>query len=433
MNFSKKLLLGIAFLAMVTVSCIPATFSWYSHINFAVSDKMSLAQNDLPVSVKSAENTISSVTYLADANGQMEFTDKSGQSHNKETVTSISVTPAEIVKYYKTVLKNTGDNDVMVDLGAPNMPNDADFYIGTVSPTLNEKAYASRAERSKVSDNTVRIYFKTCVSFENGAVANTFWNVDNGTLEEDLVNHPAGNNSTTNDINIAFTVNDTMTVKRMTKCSGTDNTIQNTTTAVYYYDVPINASSFFFFNHWYLKETSNQEWNRTIDITDFTAGRLYYLTGGNIDSKWKEYAVKNVDTDLVAVNQYYSSVRMSHGVGVFTDIALRKTGDDENFVPEYYGQSISYTSNDTDVATVNRDGIITPVGYGSAVITTTITGKYGDTRVITTNLDIPQNIPQISIIKNVKVPAGETVEVDWYALNKSTSETMTTGNIYFTL
>lgn len=415
MKISKKLLTVVALLAMVVISCVPATFSWYSHKQSLDGKKLNLNKDNLPVSVKSTEGTLSMTTYLSDEHGEASST----------TATSVSVTSAEKVKYYKTVFTNSGTNDVMVDLEAPNMPNNADFYIGTVSPTLNEKAYASRAVRNKVTDNTVRVYFKTHSTHSSywGSYTNAF-NPNNAV---------GSSNGTTNDFNIAYTVGTTETLARMSQCSIADNTSDGTgRTDVYYYDVPSNATSFYFFNHWYLCSSSNREWNRTIDITNLTAGRLYYLTGGTVDSKWKEYNVRDIDTDLVAVNQYYKSIQMSYGTGVFTDVTLHKTGDDENFIPEYYGSGISYSSNNQSVAQVNKDGIITPVTSGTANITTTITGKYGDTRQITTTVNIPQNISQVPIIKNVKVAAGETVEVDWYALNNG-SATMTTGNLYYTL
>ena len=84
MNFSKKLLLGLAFLAMVSVSFIPATFSWYPHKDNANGKKMNYMQ-DLPVSVKSGSGTISMNTYISDANG--DATD--------ETVSAISVSPSQ--------------------------------------------------------------------------------------------------------------------------------------------------------------------------------------------------------------------------------------------------------------------------------------------------------------------------------------------------
>lgn len=417
MKISKKLIAVIALAAFTLLSCVSVSFSWYSHNKSAEGTRLKLSQENIPISVKSATNTVSSTTYIANEKGEATTT----------AATRISVTSAEKIKYYKTTFKNTGSNDVMVDLETTNMPNNADFYIGTLSPTLNEKAYASRAVRTKVSDNTVRVYFKTHSSH------NAYWgSYTTAFYPNDAI---GSSNRTTNDFNLAYTVGTTETMVRMNRCSGTDSTSDGTgRTDVYYYDVPSNASSFYFFNHWYLCASTDRNWNRTTDITDLSPGKLYYLNGGNVDGQWKAYSVRATDDTLVAVNQHYKSVRMSTGTGVFTDIGLKKSSeDDPDFIPEYYGSSITYSSSNTAVATVNRDGIITPVASGTATITTTITGRYGDTRTIQTTVEIPQNIPQVTVIKNVRVPAGESVEVDWYALNKSASATMTTAAFLLTL
>ena len=410
MKISKKLLMAAALSAMVLLSCVPATFSWYSHSKEYNGTKLNVSEDNFPVSVKSAADCVSYATYISNEKGEATST----------AANYINVTPAEKVKYYKTTFTNSGTNDVMVDLETLNLPNNADFSIGTVSPTINEKAYASRAVRNKVSDNTVRVYFRPVNDFK--AYCGTY-----------VTGDVTFNTGITNDMNIAYRLSgdSSDTYKKLNLC-GTSYNSSTPANYYFYYDVPSNIDYFYFFNHWYIASDSNKEWNRTINITDITPGRLYYLTGQKVDEKYKEYAVSAVDTDLVAVNQYYSSVRMSHGTGVFSDITLHKTGDDENFIPEYYGSSIAYSSSNTTVAQVNKDGIITPVGYGIATITTTITGKYGDTRQVTTTLEIPQQISHVPIIKNVRVPAGESVAVDWYALNKSTEDTMTTTAFLFT-
>ena len=450
MKTIKKLVIFTFAVILATVSLAPSTYSWYTHNGTESGNKIGYSDN-IPISVKSAQNTVSMTTNIADSNGEIisrsKYQEKNGAAYPTVTTGSAeansgdNVTAAKIsvagnaVKYYKTTFTNSGTNDVFVDLNVKTMPNNADFYIGTTSPTVNEKAYASRAVRTKATGTTVRVYFKTYSGYSS------FWAVDNGSLD---TSHSVGSsNTTTNDINIAYTVNGDETMAMMTKCPTGDSvpegqTLDGGTTKVYYYDVPSNASSFYFFNHWYMYSSSNREWNRTIDITDLTAGKLYYLNGGRVDEKYKAYTARAVDTNLVAVNTYYSNVRMSMGNAVYADIGLKKTSDAEDFIPEYYGASISYSSASTSIATVNIDGLITPKSQGSTNITTTITGRYGDTKTLTTAVSIPASISEVPIITNVRVPAkqGTTagkVEIDWYALNKSTSATMTTGNIFYTL
>ena len=427
MKTTKKLaVLGLA-AVLAAVSFIPSTFSWYTRES-TEGRKFNYNNANLPISIKSAADTITMSTYISDANGNATTT----------AVNAIDVAPGEI-KYYKTTFTNSGSNDIYLDFGTSNLGNDADFIIGTVSPTLNEKAYASRPERTKVTSSYVRVYFKTYSGFLS------YWGTDSGSLD---TTHDVGNeNTTSNDINIAYTVNGTETMAMMKKCPTESASDASGTTKVYYFDLPSNTTSYYFFNHWYLCSASNREWNRTIDISDLTAGKLYYLNGSKVDEKYKAYTAKPVDTELVALNSYYNYVRMSQGTSVFADIGLKKSSDDPDFVPEYYGKSISYSSSDTSVAKVNGDGIITPVSGGTAIITTTITGRYDDTTSketdvlkIKTTVDIPSSISQVPIITNVKVPAraneqnGE-VEIDWYALNKSnkSDKRMTTSGLFYTI
>lgn len=446
MKTIKKLSV-IAFVLILTTICcsIPSTFSWYSHNADAEGKKINYHDN-LPVSIKSDDTSglglVSVKTYTSDENGVA--------TTNEVTAINVpkNVSKPNVIQYYKTVMTNSGSNDVMVDFNVKALPNNADFYIGTTSPTVNQKAYASRPIRTKTAYDKVRVYFKPHDDMLS------YWAVDDGSLD---VEHEVGSsNETTNDINIAYKVNGTETKAMMTKCTNedTDTSGSVTTTGlvskkVYWFDLPSNTESFYFFNHWYQKSDSNREWNRTIDITDLTAGKMYYLTGGKVDEKYKEYAVKSVNTNLVAVNSRYTYVRMSLGNSVFADIGLKKTKDnDEDFVPDYYGSTINYTvtsqtpaSNDPEKSTVisvNRDGLITPVNSGKATITTKITGVFGDEQTLTTDVDIPESITEVPVITNVKIPAAASgdisrVEIDWYAINKSTKDDLTTGNLFFTI
>ena len=468
MKISRKLLVLSMAAVLAAVSFIPSTFSWYTHNGESQGNKINYVRDDLPVSVKSAANTVTATTYIADQNGIATSEVVSG---------GLSVAPDAIthqaVKYYKTVFENTGSNDVMIDFETNHLKNNSDFVFGTVSTVVNEKVFASRAVRSKVTNNTVRIYFKTNSSMSS------YWSKNNGSLVRekgtylpDSTTHmpsdntqqdtegtqaggsvQTGSSGTNNDINLSYTVNGKEVQVKMEKCSKADtstdyNVITNSNTGsnVYFYDIPSSTTSFFFFNHWYLRSTTNREWNRTKNITDVTQGKLYYLTGNTADGNYKEYLAKPVDTDLVALNQYYNNVRMSIGSSVFADIGLKKTSDtaDENFVPDYYGSKISYTSANTSNVTVSSFGLVTPLRSGTATnITTTIEGKFGDTKTVTTKVDIPEYISEIPIIKNLRVPAQGTttpegkaanrVEVDWYVINKSATDTLTTDALYCTI
>ena len=166
MNTTKKLLVIALVAVLAAVSFVPSTFSWYTHNTASDGKKINYNRSDLPVSAKTASGSITMSTVLSD-----EFGEKTSTS-----VTGINNLAAGSMNYYITTLTNDGDNDVMVDLQMKNLINNADFVIGTISPTLNEKAYASRAVRNKVSYTKTRVYFKTNSSYSS------FWAEDNGRL-----------------------------------------------------------------------------------------------------------------------------------------------------------------------------------------------------------------------------------------------------------
>ena len=446
---TTKRLFVLAMIAVLTVvSFMPSTFSWYPHsgldINKDEGKKIHYA-DDLEVSMKTAADTVSLSTIIVDKDGNSINNDLTNQNGINAAANS--------VVHYKTTLNNTGGDDVIVDLDTHKLPNNADFLIGTTFPTINEKAFASRAVRTKASDNLVRVYFKTHNSMAS------YWSVDNGDLinetgtyyydnnqeQEKGTGYEAGSTNqggTTNDINLSYFVGGKEYQVKMSICPTLEsdsnlNDLTGGTNKVYFYDIPSNAEKFFFFNHWYLKSSSNREWNRTLDITDLSAGKLYYLTNNAVDHQWKEYKTREVDTALVALNNYYKSVRMSLGNSVFADIGLKKDSDDEDeeFVPDYFGNTIAYSvQSGSNIVSVNKDGLITPKNEsGNAVIRTTITGKFGDTRYVDTSVSIPENIDEIPIIKNVRIPAGESVDIYWYARNKSTDSTMITDALYITI
>lgn len=436
MKTTKKLIVALMACVIAVAAFAPPTFSWYTHS--ASSDANDILYNaDIPVSAKRG-GAVSAETFVANSDGFTlslgTYTPVDGESASGNSILAkkINLAPdnGKAVKYYKTILENAGSNPVYVDFETDNLPNNADFYIGTISPTLNEKAYASRAVRSKSSYNKIRVYFKTHNTHKD------YWGTYTNTS-----NDAAFNASMTNDFNIAYKrAGGSEQYGRLSLCSGSHST-SNPAASTFFFDLDTDVEYFYFFNHWYMKSSSNREWNRTLDITTLSPGKLYSLTGNSVDGKYKEYSVNSSDnTNLVAVNSYYKSVRLSMGTGVFADIGLKKENEnDPDFIPEYYGASITYSSSNTSVCTVSGEGLITPVNYGDATITTRITGANGDHTDIYTSVSIPEKISQVPIIKNVLVPAAENgesgrVEIDWYALNKSTkNQTMTTTTLYTTL
>ena len=451
----KPIVAALAVLAII--SMIPASFSWYTHNSVQVpnGNKINFIDSTLPVSLSSASGAITMHTVIVD---------KDGNTLTDDQLTQVN---ANSVKHYKTTFTNTGNNDLMVDFNLSNLGNSSDYFIGSESPTLNEKCYASRASREKATGESVRIYFKSHRNLY------PYWTAYEPTpvTADDYTTFKTG---LTNDMNVAYklTTDDTVHYKKLTICNNFSsyedylapsyNSVANNKatvqskidTAVFYADLPVNTEYFFFFDHYYDKDAKNKNWNSTIHITDLSQGKMYVMTGERDGNEYKEYRAEATDTNLTAVIQYYSDVRMSLGSNVTASIGLKKTGDDEDFVPEYYGTEITYTVDnrsgvDTEnLITVNRDGLIIPStntlsdSERTSRVKTTVRGKYGDTKVIYTIVSIPPAIAQVPIIKNIKVAkSGSTtfdgkpanvVDVYWYIKNKSASA-MTGFNIFYTI
>lgn len=106
--------------------------------------------------------------------------------------------------------------------------------------------------------------------------------------------------------------------------------------------------------------------------------------------------------------------------------------------------TINYKYSNTSVATVDPSGVVTGVKSGTATITVTSTGAYGDTITATCNLTVAakeSNVKtDIPIITNVKVngisDVGEatTESIYWYVKNDGSGAlTYTIEDVYLTL
>lgn len=448
MKTTRTKVIVIATALLAVVSLIPSTFSWYTHNSIETGNRMHLEESTLPVSMKTGANTITMKTYTAD--------DKGNRS-DSEISSSLEVA-ANSVQHYQTVFKNTGSDAVMVDFNGSSIGNNSDYFIGTEAPTINEKCYASRAARTKKSSETIRVYFKSNQKFY------PYWTKYEDPGSTEIISSLSG---LTNDMNIAYklsTSND-VTYKKLKLCNNYDNTTNrgilnsnNNETdvknlindAVFYTDIPTNVEYFFFFNHYYSPDSENKNWNSTVNITDFSQGKVFAMTGASDGNSYKVYEAQATNTNLVALNNFYSEVNMSLGESITADIGLKKTGDDENFIPDYFGQTITYqvetqTGDAANLITVNRDGLIIPntTGItGTSHVKIIITGQYGDTKTLYTKVNIPESISQIPIMKNILIEksgsktsdgkAADEVVVEWYVKNKSSSA-MTLGSVFFTI
>ena len=145
---TKRFFVAAMALLMTTMALVTPTFSWYSHNGSADGNTMKYQETNLPVSMKTESGSVSISTKAADANGvETGSAISGGISVSAATVVDSKVKPT--INYYVTTLTNTGDNDVYLDLELSQLPNNASVSIGTTSPVLNQKVYASRGGQLK--------------------------------------------------------------------------------------------------------------------------------------------------------------------------------------------------------------------------------------------------------------------------------------------
>ena len=168
---------------------------------------------------------------------------------------------------------------------------------------------------------------------------------------------------------------------------------------VFYADIPQNAT------HIIVKKSLTADAAR--DVTDKNGGRklgtnnCFRISNGSDNNPTLKAETKVVEP---FISKYYdtASINMSD-TGEFAE-SIKATYKTES------GMSISYTSSDSDFVTVNNSGIITPVAdtnddstysANGVPVTITLTGKYGDTHTVQTNIkvtntDIFDDIPVMS-------------------------------------
>ncbi len=416
MNTTKKLavLCMAAFMAVVCV--MPSTFSWYAHSGKNSGDAFKVQESLIPVS-SSSNFSSSKVTH--------KKVDKFGVGDT--TVSKVNFASSSTkIQYYKSTFDNSsGSGDVYVDLELKNVRNNSGVMVGVTNPVVTEKGF--NISKTPATNDTTRVYFIPTSNYSS-----FWWNTTSS--------------SSSFDMNICYStgsgdpVKEKMTVLSNTNSNFKDGATGATASYVCYYDLPNNTTSFFFFNHWYNIATDNKDWNRTPDINELIPGSVYSLNGKNIEDSYKLFN-STVKTDVVALNSYYSEAKLS--VGGYIDVGLQKenVNNEENFTPDYYGTSISYSipSGKQSMATVNTDGLITAHATTDnetnkyILLTTRVTGVLGDYIEKETKIYISNYIAQMTIAKNIRVKKGETVDVYWYVTNKLGLSGDIAAQIYWTI
>lgn len=160
----------------------------------------------------------------------------------------------------------------------------------------------------------------------------------------------------------------------------------------------------------------------------------------------------NNNTDIVTYNTVafdgnstYVTSGKSAGINTFYSRATLKVGDSIDLAAEAQGKTITYSSSNTGVATVDSNGTVSGVSAGTSVITVTATGTYGDVMTASCTVTVSSADgnakSDVPVVTNVKVdgkyadgePGMESIY--WYIKNDSSSGSLkyTIEELYLTL
>lgn len=421
MKKSKVILaIVLAVVLLITILSVP-TFSWFSRPHRKSGEQMVLNSDNEYTAYNGKNVTISTMSsttgrtdsYTAPVTNSTGLSGSGITTHNRKyfcsTITNGSGAEQNVSLYANTLSIPTGASS-----GA-----NGTLALGVNGPTRSYRDYSSLATKTSFSTrDAMRVYFqKPKYNTPNGWSGTEFyicWNEDTNTGIESL--DALGSNGT---------------YYKMTYCGEKDNYYN------YYVDIPKTATHAFFAcenwaegkqqsdltaDNW--KKRTQTLWNLGGDGQTQLQSKVYQLTStvtnGNTQVHTPPYNV-----DGACINNYYNTIFVTTGstfnaaLSNTTNIPLRT-----DYVANYIG-SLEYYSGDTSVFTVDKtSGVITPVGAGEAKLYTKAVGSsYSDSQQVETTVKVTATanyvFNDVPIVRNVKIPAGESVDVYWYVINNS--------------
>lgn len=410
MKKSKILLVCVLSVILCLVCVMSSTFSWFSRPRNLTGDKLLLPGDSYEIS---NGDGMSFVTYESKNNGR---------TYGTTPVTNFGGTiNAGERRMFRTDVMNSGSQPQSVSLYLKNLSinggNNGSFFLGVNSPLKTYKGYNRSSELSttpsRVNKKDIYVAFSTGDSYPEEYFGLRYW----------------GNGVSSGDSMVAV------------KWYHGDIVSGNRTYRVFHFEVPYNATG----GKLWLSDGNGgiQKWFDGIkgeevvgDNTDIDNYNVFFVNVDythKSDSKvyygtWSEGGVKQIGAGL---DKYYSDAVIKAG----STIDLSATGQ----------AAITYSSNNTSVATVSSAGVVTGVSAGTATITVKSTGSRGDTQeskcVVTVLTDDAINLPFVPVVTNVRVVDGGSAEdgsaiesIYWFIKNDSdTALTYTVDGLDLTL
>ena len=408
----SKLILAIVLAVVLLITILSApTFSWFSRPKSQTGANMMLESKGTYTGYSGKGVTIATYPssngfdYSTDATTDY---DGSGiSSHNR--------------KYFCTSITNGSGAEQNVSLYANTLSiptsNNGTLALGVNGPTRSYHDYSDLAKRTTDANrDLMRIYFEkdNNVSGWNGTEFYICWNEDPDTSHAKL-----GSDGSSG------------TYYKMTWVGDNNNGNSNR----YYADIPKTAThAFFAVENWGTNDNGKPNyWQRSQELYNLaqdgqtkTQSQIFKITNTNTGGNAKVTHSAVDGSGGACINHYYDTVFVAMGNTYNASLSNTDTahipvrsGYNKNFTG-----TLHYYSGNPSVFTVNEStGVITPVAAGTATLYTKSVGYYTDTQQVETTVTVTSDanyvFNDVPIVRNVLVPAGESVDVYWYVINNS--------------
>lgn len=411
----SKVAVAIALAVILVILCVSVpTFSWFSRGHSLSGEKMMLESKNTYTGYNGKNVTIAT------------YSSSNGFDYNTKSTVDYSGSGINPHKrnFFRTTITNgnASAQDVSLYVNTLSIPTSGNgtLALGVNYPTRSYRDYTAlaAAPSKKTTRDMMRIYFEkdNNVTGWNGTEFYVVWNESTDTSHSTLGDK--GQNGTYTKL----------------KWVGDNN---NGNSNRYYADIPITAThAFFCVENWGTNNNNSPNWwqrsqeliNLASDGQTKTNSVVYTVTNTASGNNAKVTHANVGGSGGACINHYYDSIFVSTG-GSF-DAALTNTNS--SHIPYRSGYNTNFTgtlhyySSNSSVFTVDEStGVITPVGPGTATLYTKSVGYYTDTQQVETTVTVTSAANyvfyDVPIVRNLKVPAGETVNVDWYVINNSDS------------
>lgn len=371
MKKSKFTLVIVLGLVLCLLCGTTTTFSWFNRPDVQKGDSLSWRGD---YNVTNGEN-ITAVTYAASKPDGSEYSTDPFNFSGSTTV------PAHETKYFCTEVKNTGTASQSISLFLKNSDTNT-LSVGVNSPL--------RTYRRCTSDSQTTSYVTKTPSNVNKKILYIATNVDDPTK---YTMHTWKNVDTDpTDRKLSGYIED--------KSVNYDNVDYN----ISYVTIPMEHDHA---KLWHYNGNSKEWFGSDLEITD--QNNTYVFKAD------KSTAMKQ-SAQSAGISSFYSKAEAV--VGKTLDLSATAQG------------TLTYTSSNTGVATVDGKGLVTAKKAGKTTVTVTSTGAYGDKITAKCELTVskkPVKSSYIPIVTNMKIEGCTDTDpvvtkVYWYIKNDTASD-----------